>query len=66
MEPREYLAEIIAKLVASAIVAEVTIVEEYALPHRGYFRARLSLSNCDFLEVAEYFVVESGYCVTRR
>ena len=66
MEPREYLAEIIARLVASAIVTEVTIVEEYALPDRGYFRARLSLSNRDFLEVAEYFVVESGHCVTQR
>jgi hypothetical protein len=31
MEPREYLAEIVAQLVASAIVAEVTIVEEYTL-----------------------------------
>ena len=66
MELREYLAEIIARLVASAIVAEVTIVEEYALPDRDYFRARLSLSNRDFLEVAEYFVVESGHCVTQR
>jgi len=66
MEPREYLAVIIAKLVASAIVAEVTIVEEYTLPDRRYFRARLTLSNRDFLEVAEYFVVESGHCVTRR
>jgi hypothetical protein len=66
MEPREYLAAIIAKLVASAIVAEVTIVEEYASPDRGYFRARLTLSNRDFLEVAEYFVVESGHCVIRR
>ena len=66
MEPREYLAEIIVRLVASAIVAEVTIVEEYALSDRGYFRARLSLSNRDFLEVAAYFVVESGRCVPRR
>lgn len=66
MEPQECLAEIQARLVASAIVTELTIVEEYALPDRGYFRARLSLSNGDFLEVAEYFVVESGYCVTRR
>jgi hypothetical protein len=40
MEPREYLAEIIAKLVARAIVAEVTIVEEYALPDR-YFQLSL-------------------------
>ena len=66
MEPREYLAEIIAKLVASAIVAEIAIVEEYALSDRGYFRARLTLSNRDFLEVAEYFAVESGHWVTRR
>jgi len=66
MEPREYLAEIKARLVASPIVVEVTIVEEYALPDRGYFRARLSLSNHDFLEVAEYFVSESGHCITRR
>jgi hypothetical protein len=40
MEPREYLAESIAKLVARAIVAEVTIVEEYALPDR-YFQLSL-------------------------
>jgi hypothetical protein len=47
IEPREYLAESTAKLVATVMVAEVTIVEEYALPDRGYFRARLSLSNRD-------------------
>ncbi len=50
MEPGAYLAEITARLVASTVVAEVTIVEEYVLPDRGYFRARLSLSNHDFLE----------------
>ena len=66
MEPREYLTGITAKLVASAIVTSVTIVEEYTLPDRGYFRARLGLINHDFLEVAEYFVVEAGYCVTKR
>ena len=66
MEPRAYLAEIKARLVASAVVAEVTMVEEYVLPDRGYFRARLNLSNHDFLEVAEYFVVVSGLCMTRR
>jgi hypothetical protein len=66
MEPREYLAEITARLVASPLVASLTIVEEHALPDRGYFRARLVLTNQDFLEVAEYFVVEMGQCVTRR
>ncbi len=66
MLPQEYLAEIKASLIASAIVDSITVVEEYALPDRGYFRARLGLRHHDFLEVAEYFVVEAGQCVTRR
>ena len=66
MEPREYLAEIKARLVTSAVVTSIAFVEEYVLPDRGYCRARLSLSNHDFLEVAEYFVVASGVCATQR
>jgi hypothetical protein len=66
MEPQQYVADIKAKLVASAAVATITIVEERLLPDRGYFRARLTLRNNDFLEVAEYFVVEAGRCMTRR
>ena len=66
MEPQEYLTEMKGRLIASAVVASVTVVEEYVLPDRGYFRARLGLSNADFLEVAEYFVVEAGQCVPRR
>lgn len=66
MDPQNCLTEIKAKLVASSVVASITVVEEYALPDRGYFRARLRLTNNDFLEVAEYFVVEQGRCVTKR
>ena len=66
MEPQEYLTEIKGRLVTSAIIASVTVVEEYVLPDRGYFRACLDLTNTDFLEVAEYFVVEAGLCVPRR
>ena len=66
MNPQAYLTEIKAKLVTSSIVISITVVEEYALPDRGYFRARLGLSNHDFLEVAEYFVLEDEKCVTRR
>lgn len=64
MNPREYLAEIKAKMVASVAVAAITVAEERILPDRGYFRARLMLSNGDFLEVAEYFVVDEERCVT--
>ncbi len=66
MDPQAYLAEIKTALVASPAVDAIDVIEERVLPDRGYFRARLILSNQDFLEVAEYFVVEEGYCVTRR
>jgi hypothetical protein len=66
MDPQQYVTDIKAKLVASAAVAAVAVVEERLLPDRGYFRARLTLSNHDFLEVAEYFVAESGRWATRR
>ncbi len=66
MDPRGYLAEIKAKLVSSSSVVSISVVEERTLPDRGYFRARIGLSNGDFLEVAEYFVVEEEHCATRR
>lgn len=66
MDPQAYVTEIKARLVASPVVASIMVVEERVLFDRGYFRARLGLSNGDFLEVAEYFVVEKGLCVTKR
>ena len=66
MAPQDYLTEIKAKLITSSIIISITVIEEYTLPDRGYFRGRLELSNNDFLEVAEYFVLEDGMCVTRR
>lgn len=66
MIPEEYLAETKARLVASAAVTSIDIVEERALPDRGYFRARLRLSNDDFLEIAEYWIIEDDRCVTQR
>lgn len=66
METLRYLGDIKAKLVTSSIVASISVVEEYTLPDRGYFRARLSLENGDFLEVAEYFVFEEGRFSTKR
>jgi len=52
--------------VSSSSIASISVVEECTLPDRGYFRARMMLSNGDFLEVAEYFVVAEGRCTTRR
>ena len=52
MDARDYLTDIKARLVASAVIASIRIVEEYALPDRGYIRVRLELINTDFLEAA--------------
>jgi hypothetical protein len=67
MKPEDYLTEIKSRLVTSPIINSVeALVEEWALTDQGYIRARLGLNNGDFLEVAEYFVVENEQCVTRR
>lgn len=66
MSPHEYLGELKASLIALSCIASLAVVEERTLPDRGYFRARMVLTNGDFLEVAEYFVFEEGDCRTKR
>lgn len=66
MTPAAYLLEIKTKLASSPAVVAVVVTEEYALVDRGSFRARLPLSNSDFLEIAEYFVIENDQHQTRR
>lgn len=62
--PQQYLTEIKAKFISSPVVDSIVIVKERASLDQGYFRARLTLTNGDFLEVVEYFVVKDGRCVT--
>jgi len=64
--PAEYVLQLKAKLAISPIVASFDIVEEKVWPDRGYIRIRMALSNGDFLEAAEYFVLEDEECVTHR
>ena len=66
MTPNQYLAEIKSRLATSSIVESIAILEEYAQENQGYFRARLTLSNHDFLEISEYFIMEHGACRPRR
>jgi hypothetical protein len=49
MDAEGYLAAIKAKLVNSAIVGHIDIVREYFTRDQGFFRARLTLQNIDFL-----------------
>jgi hypothetical protein len=64
--PAEYVLQLKTQLSLSPIVVSFTIVEEKVWPDRGYIRIRMTLSNGDFLEVAEYFVIQDGECVTHR
>jgi hypothetical protein len=59
-----YLDEIKSKIAASPALTFAEIVTERTLVDRGYFRVRLTLINGDFLELSEYFVVESGTILT--
>jgi len=64
--PIEHVLQLKAKLAISPIVASFNVIEEKVWPDRGYIRIRMALSNRDFLEVAEYFVLEDDECVTHR
>ncbi|WP_295578716.1 DUF6516 family protein [uncultured Lamprocystis sp.] len=58
ISPARYLEELKARLVGSAVVGQVSVVSERIISDQGYFRARITLTNGDFLEVSEYFVVQ--------
>ncbi len=58
----EYFVAVRDKLDNSDWIAEVTVVDERVFRGKGYFRARLTLSNGDFLEIAESFA-EGDQCV---
>jgi len=64
MISQDYLTEIKAKLIVSPIINTITLVKERALSDQGYIRARLTLSNGDFLEVVEFFKVKGDKCTT--
>ena len=64
--PAEYVLQLKTKLAISLIVVSFTIVEEKVWTDRGYIRIHMTLSNGDFLEAVEYFVLQDSGCVTHR
>jgi len=64
MTPEQHIAEVKAGLVAASVVEAFELVEEWVLPDRGYLRVRMRLTNGDFVEASEYFVMSEGDCVT--
>jgi hypothetical protein len=59
-DARRYLAEVKTRLAISRCIAQIEVVTERTLQDRGYFRARLLLTNGDFLELSEYFVIRGN------
>jgi hypothetical protein len=57
-DPDTYLVEIEMALVSSPIVVEYRLIRSWANTDDGYIRVRATLSNGDFLEMAEYFIVQ--------
>ena len=64
MISQQYITEIKAELNNNKLIIKIEIIKERAIPEQGYFRARLTLNNGDFLEVAEFFKVENEQCLT--
>ncbi|MEA5419359.1 DUF6516 family protein [Spirulina sp. CCNP1310] len=60
MDLAQYMASIKNKLSTTKIIAEIAIVDERIFLDRGYFRARLILTNNDFLEIAESFTIQNN------
>ena len=63
-DPVGYLAEIELVLLASPIVAEYAVVRSWADTDDGYLRVRVRLTNGDFLEATEYFVLQGDQTIT--
>lgn len=63
-DTQRYLDNIKTKIATSASVASVVVIAEHVSVNCGYFRARLTLVNGDFLEVSEFFAVQAGSCST--
>ena len=59
-----YLTEIELALVSSPIVVEYHLVRSWANTDDGYIRIRATLTSGDFLEAAEYFVLDKDQIVT--
>ncbi|MGI0491329.1 toxin-antitoxin system TumE family protein [Alkalinema pantanalense CENA528] len=64
MDLEQYITAVNAKLADSPITSAIEIVDERILLNRGYFRARLTLTNSDFLEVAESFTLQDSQLIT--
>lgn len=64
MNLQQYIAAVKEKLAGSPIISFIEISDERIILNRGYFRARLTLINSDFLEIAESFIIQDNQTLT--
>ena len=64
MTLEQYMAAVKEKLAVSPIISAIQISDERIFRNRGYFRARLTLINSDFLEIAESFTIQDNQSLT--
>ena len=63
MITRDYINYIKLRLQTSKLIDNLEILKERAIPDQGYFRAKITFKNGDFLEVAEFFKIENQQCI---
>ncbi len=63
-DPAAYLSEIELALVSSLVLSDYQVVRTWANTDDGYIRLRATLTNGDFLEATEYFVVRGDQMLT--
>lgn len=59
-----YLTEVQLALVNIAIIAEFQIIRTWSNTDDGYIRIRATLTNGDFIEMAEYFTISKEQAIT--
>lgn len=64
--PADYVLQLQTHMTVSPLIDAFQVIEQKAWPDRGYVRIRMTLHNGDFLEVAEYFVLEGDELVPHR
>lgn len=64
MTLEQYMAAVKEKLTGSPMISAIEISDERIFRNRGYFRARLTLINSDFLEIAESFTIQDNQIFT--
>lgn len=66
MDAQTHLADTHLRLTVSPVVLAYAVMEERLGIDYGYLRVRVELTNRDFLELAEYFTVQTGIITVQR